>query len=147
MHAVLQFSSIFLVSGHTIWKDIQMLELGKAENAFSSFLGRTVKIPVLFLCSKSQDSAKPTNWGNYMQTQLCLKYILEVNWTTTLISDICICTEFQSWTTLHCKLWLKLFEIEMGTVWIRNQTQNKSQINIQRKCSDHSFSLHRLNFH
>jgi len=82
-----------------------------------------------------------------MQTQLCLKYILEVSWTTTLISNTYACQEFQSWTSLYCKLWLKFFEIEMGTVSIRTQTQNKPQFNIECKCSDHSFSLYRWNFH
>lgn len=84
-----------------------MLDFGKAENAFSSFLGRIGKIPALFQVSK-------------------LDY---------------------SWTTLYYKLWLKFFEIEIGTVRIRDQTQNKLLFNIQCKCSNHIFSLYRWNFH
>lgn len=82
-----------------------------------------------------------------MQTQLCLKQILEVNWTTTVISDVYTRPDFKSWTIMHCKLWLKFF---FKWKWEQFELGIKPRINLYLifsvNRSDRSFSLYRWNF-
>lgn len=123
-----------VTSSERIW----MLEFGKAGNAFCPFQGTIRKTPVLFLCFKTQEWAKPTYWGNCKQPRLCLKYTSEVSWTTAQICVLYTCQSFKAglhYIVSYSESFLRL----KWKLWISKQIRNKPQFNIQ--CKDRDGSL------
>lgn len=126
---------------------IQMLEFGKAGNAFSWFLGTIRKISVLFLFFKAQEWAKQTYWGNCKQPQLHLNYTTEVSWTTTLICVLYTCQHFKAGLHYIVSYRERFLRLKWELFESGNKFRNKPQFNIQCKHGDGSFNLCKWNFH